>query len=64
MKRFLKILGLIVLLFVLGPPAASAQTHPNIVFIYADDLGYGDVSSYGATAVKTPNIVVGWILQK
>ncbi len=29
---------------------------PNIVLINADDLGYGDLSSYGATKVKTPNI--------
>ena len=29
---------------------------PNIVLIYTDDLGYGDVSSYGATQVQTPHI--------
>ena len=29
---------------------------PNIVVIYLDDLGYGDISSYGATELQTPNI--------
>ncbi|MDX2431760.1 MAG: arylsulfatase, partial [Bacteroides sp.] len=29
---------------------------PNVVFIFADDLGYGDLSCYGATKVQTPNI--------
>jgi len=34
----------------------QAADRPNIVFILADDLGYGDLSSYGATKVQTPNI--------
>jgi arylsulfatase A-like enzyme len=33
----------------------AAET-PNIIFILADDIGYGDFSCYGATKVKTPNI--------
>ena len=34
----------------------TEKTQPNIIFIYADDLGYGDVGSYGATEMPTPNI--------
>lgn len=36
--------------------AGQVPEKPNIIIIYADDLGYGDVSCYGATKLKTPNI--------
>jgi len=46
--------------FLLGCAASALRTaapsQPNIVLIYADDLGYGDISCYGATRVRTPNI--------
>ena len=29
---------------------------PNVVFIYADDLGYGDLECYGAKNVQTPHV--------
>ena len=36
--------------------AAQSAERPNVILINADDLGYGDLSSYGAEKVKTPNI--------
>ena len=35
---------------------AAEAKHPNILLLYADDLGFGDVSCYGATRISTPNI--------
>ncbi len=36
--------------------SSNSGKKPNIVIIYLDDLGYGDLSAYGATELQTPNI--------
>ena len=40
----------------LQTPQAPAATRPNVILIMSDDMGYGDLSSYGARDIKTPNI--------
>ncbi len=59
MRRLVQIAGLIlasVLAFLAGP--AQAQTKPNILVIFGDDIGYMNVSAYGGDimGVQTPNI--------
>ena len=36
--------------------ASLAATQPNILLIYVDDLGYGDLGSYGHPVLQTPNL--------
>src|SRR5918999_4961207 len=53
MQRLVFILAALIL----GASAqAPAQRPPNVVLIMMDDLGYGDLGSYGASDAKTPNL--------
>ena len=36
--------------------SAQIEDKPNFVIIFADDMGYGDLSSYGHPTIKTPNL--------
>ena len=49
MKNLLPVLALLM-------SSAIVVATPNVILINADDLGYGDLSCYGATKVDTPNI--------
>jgi arylsulfatase A len=46
----------LVLAMLLAPAVAAAADRPNVVFILADDLGWGDLGCYGQTRIRTPAI--------
>ena len=58
MKKKNKVCNFLKLLFVsiIFINHVKAQQQPNVIYILADDLGYGDLSCYGQKQFKTPNI--------
>ncbi len=56
MKQFRSVLTLSLAAVVAMTKVCHAAAKPNIIYIMADDLGYGDLSCYGQKHFETPNI--------
>ena len=54
--RLLSLVAFFLVFCFLQPLHAAAPAKPNVIFILADDLGYGDLGCFGQTKIKTPNL--------
>lgn len=55
-RQFLSTLSAAGLAFAASRRASAASKPPNVIFILADDLGWGDLRCYGSKVAQTPNI--------
>lgn len=56
MRYLVTLITLVSFVLISSNKATAQQQKPNILFIFADDLGYHDVGAYGNGEVRTPNI--------
>ena len=56
MKKTSCLIGLACIVYLGCIELSQAADKPNIIFILADDLGYGDLGCYGQKLIKTPNL--------
>src|ERR1043165_5100198 len=53
MRRFVLFVFLAI---AVSSSSAAAPSRPNIIFLLADDLGYGDIGPFGQKKIRTPNL--------
>ncbi|MGH9372305.1 MAG: arylsulfatase [Vicinamibacterales bacterium] len=62
MSRTLSIAATLMLLVAAAPDGGSRQTpgtpvsRPNVIYVFADDLGYGELGAYGQRKIRTPHL--------
>jgi arylsulfatase A len=62
MVRPLSIAGTLILFIAAAPDGASRQVsqpspdRPNVIYVFADDLGYGEIGAYGQRKIRTPHL--------